>query len=334
MPVTEEADGEFTTELGTTYADDPVLGIVENLGLGAGMTEVLEVYVGILAAVILLIATNAALIGVSRLTYSMGQHRQLPERLRQVHPRFRTPYIAILVFSAVARSLTVVPGETDLPGDDVLVRRDALVHDRARLGDPAAQAASRPASAAWKPPLNVRVRGVEVPLTAVLGGLGTFGALVVVMALDPVTLPSGGGWMVFGHGALRRSTAAPAAAARPRRSRSRRRSRSGSRRSSTRACSSPSRTTPFSRETVATAVEARRRRGAGGSTSSRWSPCPRTCRSTRRSTDEESEAQSKIEQAKLIGGLRVTGHVAAGAPRPGGPRDRRGGGGDQGGARS
>ena len=47
---------------------------------------------------ILLIATNAGLIGVSRLTYSMGQHRQLPEGLRQVHPRYRTPYIAILIF--------------------------------------------------------------------------------------------------------------------------------------------------------------------------------------------------------------------------------------------
>ena len=31
MPVTE-AGGEFTTELATTYADDPVLGIVENIG--------------------------------------------------------------------------------------------------------------------------------------------------------------------------------------------------------------------------------------------------------------------------------------------------------------
>ena len=30
----EQVNGEFTTELGTTFADDPVLGIVENLGLG------------------------------------------------------------------------------------------------------------------------------------------------------------------------------------------------------------------------------------------------------------------------------------------------------------
>ena len=78
--------GEFTTELGTTYADDPVLGIVENIGLSAALTDVLRVYVGVLAAVILLIATNAALIGLSRLTFSMGQHRQLPEMLRAGPP--------------------------------------------------------------------------------------------------------------------------------------------------------------------------------------------------------------------------------------------------------
>ena len=46
---------------------------------------------GVLAATILFIATNAGMIGVSRLTYSMGQYRQLPDRLRQLHPRYRTP---------------------------------------------------------------------------------------------------------------------------------------------------------------------------------------------------------------------------------------------------
>ena len=112
MPVTQDAAGHYSTELGTTFAGDPVLGIVENLGLGAGLTHALRIYVGILAAVILLIATNAALIGVSRLTFSMGHYRQLPERLRRVHPRFNTPYVAILAFSGVA-ALTMVPGKTD-----------------------------------------------------------------------------------------------------------------------------------------------------------------------------------------------------------------------------
>src|SRR5215212_4239144 len=83
------------------FADDPILGVVENLHLG-GLQHAAEIYVGILAATILFIATNAGMIGVSRLTYSMGQYRQLPERLRVLHPRFRTPYVAITVFGLVA----------------------------------------------------------------------------------------------------------------------------------------------------------------------------------------------------------------------------------------
>ena len=69
-----------------------------------------EVYVGLLAATILFLATNAGLIGVSRLVYSMGIHRQLPDRLRQLHPKYRTPWIGILLFSAIAIG-TILPGQ-------------------------------------------------------------------------------------------------------------------------------------------------------------------------------------------------------------------------------
>src|SRR5436305_11028344 len=102
------------TQLATTYAGDPILGVVKNIDLGA-LQGAAGAYVGLLAATILFIATNAGLIGVSRLTYSMGQHRQLPQRLRALHPRFRTPYIAIIVFGAVA-ALTIVPGKADFLG--------------------------------------------------------------------------------------------------------------------------------------------------------------------------------------------------------------------------
>ncbi|HWW67329.1 MAG TPA: APC family permease, partial [Solirubrobacterales bacterium] len=181
MPVTQNAAGHFTTALGTKFANDPILGIVENLGLGAGMTEALRFYVGILAAVILLIATNAGLIGVSRLTYSMGQHRQLPEGLRQVHPKYRTPYIAILIFSVIA-VITLIPGKTDFLATlysfgamlSFTIAHVSVIQLRRRKSGE-----DRP----WKPPLNFRAFGTEVPLTAVLGGLGTFGAWIVVMAL-------------------------------------------------------------------------------------------------------------------------------------------------------
>jgi basic amino acid/polyamine antiporter, APA family len=204
MPVTQDAAGDYTTELGTTYADDPVLGIVDNIGLNPGLTDALGIYVGILAAVILLIATNAALIGLSRLTFSMGVHRQLPELLRRVHPRFKTPYVAIAVFSGVA-ALVIAPGETEFLGAlyafgataSFTVAHVSVMRLR-KLRPLAERPPDRDGNPPWSPWGNVRIRGVEMPITAILGGIGTFAAFVVAMALNPVILATGGGWMIAG----------------------------------------------------------------------------------------------------------------------------------------
>jgi APA family basic amino acid/polyamine antiporter len=197
MPVTQEpASGAYATELGTTYAGDPVLGIVENMGLSAGLTDALRYYVGLLAAVILLIATNAALIGVSRLSFSMGQHRQLPDRIRQVHVRFKTPYVAILVFSAVA-VLAILPGQVDFLATMYsfgAMLSFTIAHvsvARLRQVQPDRE---RP----WMPPLNVRFHGGKFPLSAIVGGLGTFAAWIVVISLDLGTLAAGATWMGVG----------------------------------------------------------------------------------------------------------------------------------------
>src|ERR1700722_12159396 len=99
-------NGKYQTLLGVSeaqgrYAGDPVLGIVKQLHLGA-LQHAGEIYVGLLAATILFIATNAGIIGVSRLVYSMGLHRQLPDGLRRLHPRYGTPWIGIIIFGAIA----------------------------------------------------------------------------------------------------------------------------------------------------------------------------------------------------------------------------------------
>jgi APA family basic amino acid/polyamine antiporter len=102
--------GDPASDLGCQFAGDPVAGVVEHLGLPATVTAGLAYYVAILAATILIIATNAGIIGVSRLTYSMGQHRQLPEGIRRVHPKYNTPYVAIILYSVVAVLLMVPQG--------------------------------------------------------------------------------------------------------------------------------------------------------------------------------------------------------------------------------
>jgi basic amino acid/polyamine antiporter, APA family len=306
MPVHHLANGDYTTALGSRFKDDPILGIVENLGLGHGLTQVMRYYVGVLAAVILLIATNAGLIGVSRLTYSMGQHRQLPERLRQVHPRFRTPYIAILVFSAIA-VITVIPGQTKLLATmysfgamlSFTIAHAAVIRLRQRHAD---------VERAWKPPLNVRAFGFSIPLTAVLGGLGTFAAWIVVMALNPQTLAIGVGWMALGiavYMLYRRSQGLPVTQTvkvvlpEP----------LGVEEIEYRSVLVAFRDhQPFSEQMVATAIKlaSKRRRGVHIHA---MITVPTHLPLDAELEQAESEAQSKVERAKLIGGLRVTGHV-------------------------
>jgi basic amino acid/polyamine antiporter, APA family len=308
MPVVHDAVGNgYHTALGSKYADDPILGIVENLGLSSGPTEILRYYVGVLAAVILLIATNAGLIGVSRLTYSMGQHRQLPEGLRQVHPKYRTPYIAIIIFAGVA-IITLLPGKTNFLATlysfgamlSFTIAHIAVIQLRRKYPDE---------ERTWKPPLNVHAFGFDVPLTAVLGGFGTFAAWIVVMVLYPTTLLVGIIWMLLGitvYVLYRRNQGLPL----------------------TRTVKV---VTPeplgveeveyqsvlvafeddesFSPEMVATAVKLASKRRRGIHVHSMMT-VPTDLPLDANLPDAETEAQRRVEEAKLIGGARVTGHVA------------------------
>ena len=305
MPVTQNAAGHYSTVLGTKFADDPVLGIVENLGLSEAFTHILRYYVGVLAAVILIIATNAGLIGVSRLTFSMGQHRQLPDRIRQVHPKFHTPYIAIIAFSGVA-ILTMLPGKTAFLATmysfgamlSFTIAHVSVI--RLRQRHPERQRL-------WKPPLNFRAFGFEIPITAVLGGLGTFAAWIIVIALHTSTGLVGAGWMLLGllvYWAYRRRQQLPlretvkVVTPEP----------LGVEEVEYKSVLMVFEDTSFSQEAVATAARLAGR-GRRGIHVFAIVPVPTHLPLDAPLEDAEAEANSLIEQAKLIGGLRVTGHI-------------------------
>ena len=98
------------------FANDPVLGLVDNMGIEGTALYVLEIYVGVLAATILLHRGQRGVIGASRITYSMSSYRQLPERFRRLHPRFKTPWLALVLFAGFAAILALLPGQTDFLG--------------------------------------------------------------------------------------------------------------------------------------------------------------------------------------------------------------------------
>ena len=200
LPVTQNANGEYQTLLGLTeeqggYAGDPILGVVKQINLGP-LQNVGEIYVGLLAATILFLATNAGLIGVSRLVYSMGIHRQLPDRLRQLHPKYRTPWIGILIFSGIAIAV-ILPGQESFLGN--LYAFGALLSFTfAHASVARLRATKKDVTRPYRGPGNVNIRGYDAPLFAIVGGSFTCVAFVVIAILYPSVTMFGVGWLLFG----------------------------------------------------------------------------------------------------------------------------------------
>jgi basic amino acid/polyamine antiporter, APA family len=202
LPV-ERVGGEYQTLLGLTpeeggFQNDPILGVVENLGLDEGaLLRGLEIYVGILAATILFIATNAGVIGASRITYAMATYRQLPEVFRRLHPRFKTPWLSLLVFAGLVSILTLLPGQTTFLGTmyafgamlSFTIAHVAVIGLRYRRPEEELAYRARP---------NLRLRGVDWPLFAILGGAATALAWLVVVVQEEGTRWAGLGWLAVG----------------------------------------------------------------------------------------------------------------------------------------
>lgn len=200
LPVARQPDGSYQTLLGLPedeggYAGDPVLGVVKAIDLGP-LQGGAEVYVAVLAATILLVAANAGIIGVSRLVYSMGIHRQLPDRLRRLHPHFGTPWIGILVFSAIA-CLAITSGQAEFLGSmyafgamlSFTIAHAAVIRLRYSRPD-----ANRP----YRGPWNIQLKGWSLPVFAVIGGIGTGLALIAVSVLNLPVLAAGSAWLLVG----------------------------------------------------------------------------------------------------------------------------------------
>jgi APA family basic amino acid/polyamine antiporter len=301
--------GERYTPLGLTreeggFAGDPILGVVRNMDLGA-FEGVALVYVGVLAATVLILATNAGLIGVSRLVYSMGLHRQMPDALRQLHPKYGTPWIGVIVFGLLA-ILAIIPGQASFLGS--LYSFGALLSFTVAHVSVARLRKTQPdADRPYRGPGNVTIRGYDAPLFALFGGFFTFVAFVVICVLNPLIAAAGAGWLALGvavYVPFRRSR--------------------GLDLTSTHKVAIPqpvvdheaeydsvlvalSGEDGFNAGILATAkrLAARRRRGIHILVTI---PVPYSLPLDARMREAEAAARTMIEQARVAGGRRVTGH--------------------------
>jgi APA family basic amino acid/polyamine antiporter len=207
LPVHEVAhpckgiSGHFQTELACPpprgFQNDPVLGLVENLGISShALLHAIKIYVGILAATILFIGTNAGVIGASRITYAMAHYRQLPQIFRRVHPRFRTPWISLIFFAGIVSILTLLPGKVDFLSTmysfgamlSFTIAHLAVITLRVR----------QPVELVFRGRPNLQIRGIDWPVFALVGALGTALAWITIVVQTPTTRYAGLGWLAAG----------------------------------------------------------------------------------------------------------------------------------------
>jgi APA family basic amino acid/polyamine antiporter len=182
-------------QLGHTYEEQPIAGIVANFPWGA---HVLLPWVGVLAAMTLFVSANAGLIGASRLSFNMGKYYQLPRFFHKIHPKFRTPYVALAFFALLACVIVALSKArmsflADLYnfGAQIAFFFTQLSLILLRIKKPHM---IRP----FKVPLNIKIKGKSIPIPAVLGAIASFAVWTLVVVTKPEGRYMGIGWILLG----------------------------------------------------------------------------------------------------------------------------------------
>jgi APA family basic amino acid/polyamine antiporter len=187
-------------ELASDWSRDPVAGIAAKLPI-ALLSDILKPLIALLAGTILLIATNAGIIGISRLAFSLGTHRLQPAILSRVHQRFKTPYIAIIIFGIIAL-LILTPGFFHV---NAFANMGSLYAFGSLLAFMFAHASilslrvkkpelERPFKLGW----NIRIGKVELPVSAIIGLLATATIWIIILITQPYSRWVGIIWMGIG----------------------------------------------------------------------------------------------------------------------------------------
>jgi basic amino acid/polyamine antiporter, APA family len=183
------------TALAGRYLNAPMIGVVSRVH-PRWLEQGLRYLVAALATATLVAAANSAMMGLSRLAYSLSTNRQIPTALGRLHPVRATPYVLIVIAGIMAAGL-VASEDLDFLvgiyafGATIAFTIAHLSICRLRYSEPDRD---RP----YRVPFSIRVRGASLPLPAAFGALASAGGWVAVMVLHEPARYVGIGWMTAG----------------------------------------------------------------------------------------------------------------------------------------
>jgi basic amino acid/polyamine antiporter, APA family len=177
------------------WIEAPMLGIVADFSQ-EWLREGLRYVVAVSAIAICAAACNAAMLGVSRLGYSLALNRQIPSRIGYLHPATATP-VVIIGIGALAATLLLLTADLEFLlaisafGATAAFTIVCVSVCRLRWREPDRD---RP----YRMPLNLRVAGADLPLPGALGALLSGAAFIALLAYHDRARWVGLGWMAFG----------------------------------------------------------------------------------------------------------------------------------------
>ena len=183
------------TALAGRYLNDPVIGIVTQMH-PHWLAQSLRYLVGALATLTLVAAANSAMLGLSRLAYSLSTNRQIPSGLGRLHPQRSTPYVLIVLAGVIAAGLAASENLDFLVG--LYAFGAMLAFTIAHLSICKLRYSEPDRDRPYKVPLSIRLRGGELPLPAAFGALVSAAGWVAVMLVHEPARYVGLGWMAVG----------------------------------------------------------------------------------------------------------------------------------------
>ncbi len=183
------------TALAGRYLNAPMIGVVSRVH-PHWLEQTLTYLVAATAAVTLVAAANSAMLGLSRLAYSLSTNRQIPSGLGRLHPVRSTPYVLIILAGLIAAAL-VAPEDLDfLVG--IYAFGAMLAFTIAHLSICRLRYTEPDRDRPYRVPLSITVKGGQLPLPAAFGALASGGGLVAVMVVHEPARYVGFGWMAVG----------------------------------------------------------------------------------------------------------------------------------------
>jgi basic amino acid/polyamine antiporter, APA family len=191
------------TELGTTWLRSPLVGVADQIRAHTNRTlgDTIRFFVGISGALILLASVTTSISGFCRLAYSLGEHGQLPRAFGRLHRRTLVSPQAIIAVTSVSSVIVIASGFLN---HDVAFLASVfsfgvlLAFTATQIAVIKLRVTAPDLPRPYRTPLNITIRGAEIPLPAIVGAILTFAVWVIAIVTHPGARYGGPAWLLIG----------------------------------------------------------------------------------------------------------------------------------------